>query len=308
MWQRVAVQTTTLLDGGLGQEVLRHAKGDVTPLWSTQVMIDEPELVRRVHGDFIEAGADVITVNTYSATRVRLEQAGLGHEYERLQRLAGELAVEAREQHGRAGVRIAGCLSPYGWSYRPELALPYDELWPLYAEDTELQAPFVDVMLCETMGSIDESRAAARGAAHAGAPVWMAWTIRDDDTACLRSGEPLADAIRAVADDPAAPVDAILVNCSQPEAIDAAIPVLAGAGIPFGAYANGFRNSVEDYAPGSVVTVLTSRDDLDPAAYADTVDGWLAAGATIVGGCCEIGPEHIAEIRRRLDARPLSVS
>lgn len=285
----------TLLDGGMGQELLRRADADPTPLWSAQVMIDQPQLVRDAHADFIAAGADVITVNTYTATRCRLGPAGLEHDYERLQTLACELAAEARGE--RPDVAIAGCLSPYGWTYRPELAPPFDDLWPQYAETAALQAPHVDLILCETMGSIDEARAAVTGASTTGKPVWVSWTLRDDDTASLRSGEPLTDAVAAMGE--LAPT-AVLVNCSFPETIHAALGALAAGGVPYGAYANGFRHHVDDYAPGSVTTVLGSRQDLDPVAYADVAIGWVGRGATIVGGCCEIGPDHIAELARRL--------
>jgi S-methylmethionine-dependent homocysteine/selenocysteine methylase len=285
----------TLLDGGTGQELLARSDAEPTPLWSTQVMIDRPELVVDVHRSFIDAGADVITVTAYSATRCRLGPAGLEQEYERLQVLACELATEARD--GRVDVRIAGCLSPYGWTYHPELAPPFDELVPSYAETAALQAPFVDVILCETMGSIDEARAAVTGAAATGKPVWVSWSLLDDDTARLRSGEPLVDAVAALAG--LAP-DAMLVNCSVPEALTAAMPALATSPVPFGAYANGFTQIVDDYLPGQVTTVLGHRHDLEPAAYADIAMRWVDAGATIVGGCCEIGPDHIAELALRL--------
>ncbi len=291
----------TLLDGGMGQELLRRADAEPTPLWSAQVMIDQPELVRDVHEDYIRVGADVITVNTYTATRCRLAPAGLDDDYERLQLLACELAVAARGD--RSDVMIAGCLSPYGWTYRPELAPPFDELWPQYAETAALQAPHVDLILCETMGSIDEARAAVTGASATGKPVWVSWTVHDDDTVRLRSGERLEDAVEAMSDlDPAA----MLVNCSVPEALSAAVATLGPGGVPFGAYANGFSHIVDDYEPGSITTVLGHRHDLDPATYADVALEWVEHGATIVGGCCEIGPDHIAELARRLgrDAAP----
>lgn len=291
----------TLLDGGMGQEMLRRTGETPTPLWSAQVMIDRPDLVRQVHLDFLRAGADVIIVNTYSATRSRLERVGLDGEFERLQELACTLAHEARDESGRDDALIAGCLSPYGWSYRPELAPPFDELWPRYAEAARLQAPYVDLMVCETMGSIEEARSAVRGASEAGVPVWVSWSVRDDDTATLRSGEPVADAVAAVG---GFGVDAVLLNCSIPEAIDVALPALAAGEVPFGAYANGFHHIVDQFLPGSTVDDLAARPDLDPPTYLEIVSGWIDRGATIVGGCCEIGPDHIRVIAERFGRTP----
>ncbi len=293
----------TVLDGGMGQELLRHADRAPTPLWSAQVMIDQPDLVRRVHHQFVTAGADVLTVNAYSATRCRLGPAGLDHEYEGLQRLACELATEARDE--RPDVMIAGCLSPYGWSYRPELAPPFEELWQAYAETALLQAPFVDLMLCETMGSIDEARAAARGAAETGLPIWIGWSLRDDGSNSLRSGEPLTEALASV-EDWSTSVDAVLVNCSTPETVTESMPTLATGHRRFGGYANGFSDIVDEFRPGAVTTLLHGRHDVGPTEYATTALGWIDRGATIVGGCCEIGPAHIAEIARRLGRTPVS--
>lgn len=289
------VRDITLLDGGMGQELLRTADGEPTPLWSAQVMIDQPELVRDLHGRFIDAGADVITVNAYSATRCRLGPAGREADYERLQNLSCELAIEARGD--RADVLIAGCLSPYGWSYRPDITLPLDELTARFAETAALQAPFVDLIICETMGSIHEATAACAGAAATGKPVWVSWSLLDDDTVRLRSEEPLTDAIAALSDVRPA---ALLANCSVPEAITAAMPTLAGSPVPFGAYANGFTHIASDFGPGTTTTLLGRRSDLVPSAYAEVAMTWIEQGATIVGGCCEIGPEHITELARRL--------
>jgi homocysteine S-methyltransferase len=78
------------------------------------------------------------------------------------------------------------------------------------------------------------------------------------------------------------------------------MPGLATLGGRFGAYANGFSGISADYVPGSTVKALKGRTDLGPEAYADFALGWVAEGATIVGGCCEVGPAHIAELARRL--------
>lgn len=287
-----------LLDGGMGQELLRRSPDAPTPLWSARVMLDHPDLVTAAHLDFIRAGARVITVNAYSATRCRLSKHGLEHEYARLQRLACELACRARDASG-ADVAIAGCLSPFHWSYRPDLTGTSEENAPLYAESAAIQAPFVDLILCETMSSADEARGAVMGAAGTGKPVWVSWSVDDADGTRLRSGEALADAPRALE---GLPVAARLVNCSMPEAVHQAAPVLAAMGGPWGAYANGFTAIPSAFKPGSTVAVIGARHDLTPEAYADHAMRWVDAGAAMVGGCCEISPAHIAALGARLSA------
>ncbi|MGL5008541.1 MAG: homocysteine S-methyltransferase family protein, partial [Paracoccaceae bacterium] len=94
---------------------------------------------------------------------------------------------------------------------------------------------------------------------------------------------------------------AILANCSVPEAIADAMNVLSGFGLPFGAYANGFTHITDNFkADLPTVDDLFHRHDLPPERYADFAMGWIAQGATIVGGCCEVGPAHIRHLKDRL--------
>jgi S-methylmethionine-dependent homocysteine/selenocysteine methylase len=290
-----------LLDGGMGQELLRRTRAAPTPLWSAQVMIDHPESVEDLHLDYIRAGARVITINAYSAEPTRLGNYGLEGRFAELQRRACTLALRARDRTGAEGadVRIAGCLPPLEWSYRPEIARDAAEAEPVFARVVAEQAPHVDLFLCETMSASGEAAGAARAGADSGKPVWVSWTVAERETARLRSGESVADAAAALA---GTPVEAVLVNCSSPEAVGAAMPALAATGRPFGGYANGFAPFDEGHAVGSTVESLAARTDLGPDAYAGHAMRWVAAGAAIVGGCCETGPAHIAALARRLAA------
>ena len=284
-----------LLDGGVGQELFSRRTGPVSRVWATQVMMDEPDLVETVHLDFIRAGARVITVNTYAVTPQKLARVDKVHMFDELQHVALEAARRARDGCGE-DVRIAGCLPPLAGSYRAELTPPDDECRSVYRRIVGTQADHVDLFLCETMISAREVRAATTAAAESGRPVWTALSVDEADGTLLRSGEPVAGGVDAAIE---AGAEAVLINCSSPETTAAAMPALAGRGVPFGAYANGFV-SVSPLRPGITVDILEARCDLDPPAYSRHVRDWVAAGATIVGGCCEIGPEHIAVLARDL--------
>lgn len=285
-----------LTDGGMGQELLRRSGAAPTPLWSARVLIDEPVLVRDLHADFIDAGARVITINTYAATPERLEREGVGELFHELQQRGIDLAKEARDMTG-ADVRIAGCLPPLFGSYKPELTLSFDETLEIYRRVVAAQKDQVDLILCETMASAEEALAAATAASESGLPVWVSWTLQDSlDGVRLRSGETIADAAKAIAH---IQTEARLINCSKPEVISAAMDDLIALGGPVGAYANGFT-SIGALKHGGTVDVLEARRDLGPDSYADFAEGWANNGAAIVGGCCEVGPEHIAALRGRL--------
>jgi S-methylmethionine-dependent homocysteine/selenocysteine methylase len=294
----VSMRRIILTDGGMGQELIRRSQTPPTPLWSGRVLMDEPELVRDLHVEFIRAGARVITINSYGATPERLAREGFGELFQPLQKRALDLAWEARDAAGDGDVLIAGCLPPLFGSYHPELTISFEETLAIYRRIVAVEAERVDLMLCETMASAEEARAAAIAASESGKPVWVSWTLADDGPPRLRSGESLADAAAALA---GIPLAARLVNCSRPEAVGAALPELVALGGPVGAYANAFT-AVDLLEHGASVDVLAARADLGADAYATLALGWADAGAAIVGGCCEVGPPHIAALRDRLAA------
>jgi S-methylmethionine-dependent homocysteine/selenocysteine methylase len=291
----------TLLPGGLGQELLSRSDTEPTGLWATQFLIDNPDLVKELHRDYFLAGAEIATTNSYAIHRDRLAPFGVEDRFAELHQQACQLAASARQEHG-SGL-VAGSMGPTGRSYRPDLAPPADEASELYAEIARLQAPYVDLFLCETMSSVEQARGAVMGASVVNKPVWLAVTVDDEDGTKLRSGEPLTEIIPLLTEFKLA---ALLINCSAPEAVDQAIPLLANRGVPIGAYANGFVEIAKDFLrQGATVELLEKRTNLDPKTYADFVDGWIKHGATIVGGCCEVGPAHIAELTKRLRQRRL---
>jgi S-methylmethionine-dependent homocysteine/selenocysteine methylase len=286
----------TLLDGGMGQELLRRSSRAITRLWSADIMLNEPTLVRDLHRDFIESGARVITLNTYTATPERLARENELASLEVLHRSAMSAAQDAIDLAQCNDVAIAGCLPPLVASYRPDVSLSFEASLASYRRLVELQSPASNVFLCETMSSITEATAACTAGLESGKPVWVALSVSDITPGQLRSGELLTDALKAL--ESLGP-DAILLNCSLPEAISASWPQLSNTKQKIGAYANGFI-SVASLHPGGTVEQLEARKDLDPQQYAEHAMGWARNGASIIGGCCEIGPAHIKALHERL--------
>lgn len=285
----------TLLDGGMGQELIARSVNPATGLWSTQILMDEPQLIYEVHRDYFAAGAEIATTSSYAIHRDRLSPAGIEDRFVELHQKSCQLAVDARDAHG-SGL-VAGSLGPSGWSYRPDLAPSAEIGANLFAEIARIHAPYVDLLLLETMSSVEQARGSVMGASSVGKPVWLSISVDDNDGTKLRSGEAVADILPLARE---FNVAALLVNCSMPEAVTQALNLLSGHGIPTGGYANGFTNIADSFKEaGSTVDALESRTDLGPQIYADFVDGWIGQGATIVGGCCEVGPAHISELARR---------
>jgi S-methylmethionine-dependent homocysteine/selenocysteine methylase len=177
------------------------------------------------------------------------------------------------------------------------MAPPIDEAADLYAEIALLQAPMVDLIMCETMSGLDQAAGALKGATQGSNPVWICCSVDDEDGSVFRNGDPI-EGILDLAGKYGA--DAVLLNCSIPEAVSQALSLISGKGMKTGAYANGFTKITKEFAAGQTsVDLLQSRKDLTPAAYADFAESWAEMGATVIGGCCEVGPAHIAELKNR---------
>ena len=293
---------TILLDGGMGRELRFRGIDVMTSIWSARALIDAPEVVREVHSDFINAGADVITINSYGIVKSNLAWAGIEDRFAELNLKACSLAEEAREESGRV-ILIAGSLPPLAGSYRPDRVGKFEEIEPLYREQAEVLAPRVDLLLCETMSSADEGRAAAAAATSTGKPVWVCWTLHEDRSGRLRSGEDIGEAFRVLTD---LPITGVLANCCAPESITRAMPQLARTGLKYiGGYANTFQPIPRDWdLTGDKRTdgPLGLRGDLDPDSYAAHATDWIESGATVIGGCCGTRPAHIARLRELIQS------
>ena len=278
-----------ILDGGMGQELLSMAKTQPTKLWSAQFMLDNPELVQQVHTHFLNAGAQVITLNTYTATPTRFARDGDINLLADVYAKALQAALGAKSAYPKT--RIAGCLPPLEASYvsphKPILEKCIEE----YRQLVKWQAP-VDLFLIETMTHLIEAEAALIAAQESGKPVWVAFSVSDKHHGELRQGSLLKDAIALATKYQAS---AVLLNCSNPEAIDTNLELLTSFNGQIGAYANGFVN-VDALQPGGTVAKLQKRHNLGPEEYLTHVQRWITAGLTIIGGCCEIGPAHIQAV------------
>ena len=287
-----------LLDGGMGQEIVNRGGKRGYGEWAVAALLEDPDLVRQIHRDYIDVGADVITTNSYGTTRARLQPTFGEDRLPELARIAGKLAAAARDDCGANHVKIAAGLPPLEASYATTFNLSYAETVAEFAELMDAMTPYVDLFLGETLSTVFEARALLEAAAGRGLPVWLSWTLEDHGSSKLREGIELSDAIGRLGE---RMPDALLVNCCTPDSISSALSALAGSGLPFGAYANGFVEIPGSWEEKGGVDQLQTRTDLTPAVYAAAAQDWIAGGAAIVGGCCEVGPAHIARLRQLID-------
>lgn len=286
-----------LLDGPTGTELQRHGFDTGLPLWSARALLDAPELVEAIHADYLAAGADVITANSFRTNRRVVERAGLPPEKaEELTHLAVEIAVRARQKSGRPGVLIAGSDAPVEDCYTPDLVPSDAELLGEHEEHIRwLVEAGCDILLIETMNTLREARAACRAASRFNTP-FMVSLVTDPEGERVLSGEPLREGAEELSG--YGPV-AILTNCSAPRSVLRATEILAevrgtlSAGWEFGGYAN---SGEPDPVLGWELVHTVPVDQFVAAAVAGR-----KLGAQVIGSCCGTTPEYTRGLRGEID-------
>ena len=295
----------TLLDGGMGRELLRLGAPFRQPEWSALSLMEAPELVRRAHQNFAEAGSDILTTSNYAVVPFHLGEERFLARGAELTAVAGQIAREVAE---KSGSKVAGSLPPLFGSYRADLfnAERAPDLLPIIVKAL---SPYVDFWLAETVSSVDEAQAMAAAVADDDRPLWISYTLFDgddphEDEPRLRSGERVKRAVHSAIEFKAS---AILFNCSQPEVMSAAIDTalheleVLDISLPVGVYANAFPPQQSNALANA--DLHQTRIDLDPQNYLDFAAEWCGRGATIIGGCCGIGPDHIDALRQWIQSR-----
>ncbi len=281
-------QSLTIIDGPVGTELLRRGVPTPLPLWSASAIEDAPEVLAAIHADYAAAGATVHTTNTFRTSPWALRKMGRGADARRLTLGAARIARDAVPvEH-----RIAGCLAPLEDCYSPGLSPAARVARPALGSAADLLAEAgVDLILCETFPHPGEALLALEAARATGLPVWVSLTpgpggdLLDDD-AIVRA------AVAAVEGG----AEAVLVNCGRPHRLRTAIAAVAAEGICTGGYGNvGEPDDQQGWR---------SEGDSAPEPYAVDVADWIAAGASIVGGCCGTTPAHIAALTLAVRGSP----
>ncbi|OQS54341.1 mmuM [Ecytonucleospora hepatopenaei] len=292
-------KSIVLLDGGVGSEMFIRSPNHLKQYWGNAAFIENGnEILKSVHLDFYKAGSQIAIANSYLGVKSRLSRKDkFPLTAEEICKMAVDVANEACKENG-SGL-VAGSLGPLFNSYRPDQdnLCSFEEQVEIYLEYLRNLSE-ADLFIFETVASIHHARVILETIkkSNLSKPVWISFNVDDIDGLKLRSGEMLSD-VRFIAD--SGLVDAVLINCSKPESISKALKVFKTFGIPFGAYGNAFED-VNVFIKSVDYNKVERRKDLNHQVYADFVIDWIEQGAQIVGGCCEIDPEYISVITKRI--------
>ncbi len=293
--ERLDAGRTVILDGAIGTEILRRNLS-----WSDHRLLDEPDAIRGLHADYVRAGADVLTTNSFQLARrsfishfrdeAHMRQVGAPDLDSRAAVMLAEsvaLARQAAEGVGRPAA-VAGAVTTLEWCFRPDLAPSKDDMRGEYREIMDvLAAAGADLILLETVNSVTEAKIGLEAARQAGLPCWVGFVC--DESGRLFTGETMADAEKALA--PLEP-DVILVNCIPPDDATAGLrELLAVREGPCGVYPHIGRFDPPEWM---------FTDEYPPDVLLREARRWHEMGARVIGGCCGTTPEHIALFAKEL--------
>ncbi|MGC8916766.1 MAG: homocysteine S-methyltransferase family protein [Thermoanaerobaculum sp.] len=278
-----------LLDGAMGSELLRRGVTSAATLWGVGALVHDPHVVLQVHRDYVSAGCDVLTANTFRVAPYALRRVGNYPPPEALAATAVSLAREAAADSDRS-VFVVASMTTLEDCYRPDLVPDDATLAREHRRTAEiLAAASPDGLLLETFNTIREARIACEQAVETGLPVVVSFTCQKGGR--VLSGENAADAARAVS---LPGVVAVGVNCTRlADLMPALVQMVTATSLPLVAYAN--NGWYDEQSPH------LAAPKVEPERYARCLLGCVAAGARLVGGCCGTTPEDIAALRAALD-------
>jgi homocysteine S-methyltransferase len=281
-----------ILDGGLSNALTARGHDLSDALWTASLLRDAPEEIAAVHREYYRAGADVATTASYQASVPGLQAAGLSRDRaESLVRSSVTLAREVRDELAVDGRRrlVAASVGPYGAvladgsEYRGRYGVEARRLRDFHLPRLELLASAQpDFLAVETIPDVDEAEVLVPLLDELGVPAWLSYSC---DGAMTRAGQPLAEAFAVAADSNT--VIATGVNCCAPSDV---LPALEVARSVTGKPGVAYPNSGQGWDSGTHTWSGDTSFDVSLA------PAWVAAGATYVGGCCQVGPKDIAAL------------
>lgn len=287
-----------VLDGGMSNQLAAAGHDLSDELWSARLLADRPEAIVQAHAAYYAAGAQFAITSSYQATFEGFARRGTGRaEAAALLRRSVELADRARRETAGDGPRwVAASVGPYGAmladgsEYRGDYGLSVAELERFHRPRMEVLAEAgADVLALETVPDAREAEALLRALDGLGVPAWLSYSVAGERT---RAGQPLAEAFALAAADDA--VIAVGVNCCDPRDVEQAVALAVEAtGKPVVVY----PNSGETWNARTRAWEGSSRFD------SHLVEGWVEAGARLVGGCCRVGPDAITAVAESLNQR-----
>jgi S-methylmethionine-dependent homocysteine/selenocysteine methylase len=279
-----------VIDGGMGTQLEKVGVSMHGKVWSGEAVLSNPGAVQRVHEDFIRAGAEAIITNTFAAGRHMLEPGGLGDHVATINTNAVRLAQEACKNAADRPIPILGSICEWAFMEESQWNTPEVVGKSVREQAGLLQAAGVDALALEMCERVEFSIATTEAALETGLPLWIGISAQHHKDAPEIAAFDYADRsldelVRALAKYPAMAMNIMHTPVPDvPEALDVIRRHWDG---PVGVYPESGFFSMPNWQFVDVIS---------PEALAEAARGWTRAGVRMVGGCCGLGPEHIAAL------------
>jgi len=291
-----------VLDAGVATELERRGLPMTDGVWSARAALDHFETVVAMHRAYIDAGADIITANTYASSRIVLEPHGLADQTREINTRSIEAAREARERSGRDDVLVAGSLShfvsiPTGQSIQPkDDALSESTLRSAFDEMREIQEDAgVDVILLEMMSLPHRMKPLFDAVALGTTPAWCGYSVLKDESGSIVARHDPEIAFREIV------MAGIAAEFEVQGVMHSAADLTGDALLEIHAHAP--AATLMAYPDSGFFKAPNWQfiDVMPPGTLAEFSNAWIKQGAQIIGGCCGLGPEHTAAQRAVAD-------
>ena len=300
---RLKNKEVILLDGGVSTEIQQRGVSMDDNVWSGIAHRTHPQITLQVHEDYIRAGAQVITANTYSTARHVLESIDLGAQFRSINEEAVQLALKARDNAADDKVWVAGSISSMAPFNNEEEVAVGERVKSNYREMAEILAESgVDLFIVEMMRETENSILVIEAALSTGLPVWIGYSamMADDGKSVInwrwknvKSKPPTGDFEELVKETVNLGLDAAGIMHSQVMDTEPAMEVMSRHWHgPKLAYAETGALEKPDWNFKEICT---------PEKYSEVLNNWGSShGVQIVGVCCGTGPEHIRLLKEQL--------
>ena len=279
-----------LMDGAMGSELIQRGLHLPKYIWSAQANIEAQEIVYQIHKEYIDAGADYITTNTFRSTPRSYQKIGLNQEdATQTAEISLKNAVFQAKKVSDNKCKVLGSIAPLEDCYRPNLFPGVNVAKEEFMQIGKwLVESKVDILLLETMNSIVETKACLDSISSYDIPIWVSFVLKDDKH--ILSGEKLADAIKLLSD---YNVDTLLINCNPLNRTGNALSIISKTwNKRWGIYPN---LGLGEPSPDGIIKEIYSDEE-----FLYTCNHAIKLGASIIGGCCGSSPRNIKLLKNRV--------
>ena len=272
----------SLLDGAIGSELILRGETLPSHIWSAKVNLSNPNLLLSIYKEYINAGSNYITTNTFRTTERAYKKTGLSTiQANKIAKKSMHSAISIAKRAAKKSIKILGSIAPLEDCYSPQLFPGVENAKNEFSIIAKwLKEGGIDGYILETMNNIAETQTCLEAVQGYKLPIWVSFNLLDSYR--IQSGETLENAINMTTN---FDVDCVLLNCNPVERTQEALKIISNQCSIWGVYPN---LGIGEPSPDGVISKYYSDDE-----FLTLCKNAIDLGASVIGGCCGTSPRHI---------------